>query len=128
MKKLPNTRLDHVIEYGERLRGHGRGYTFMDSPGNDLESIAGQVCRVLPSHRPPCCPCPILALAYGSIWRVWLVIDWHLSLRLQVASGCNLILFTTGNGSITNFPFVPPIKVILGVFLARECACITYMS
>ena len=43
----------------------------MDSPGNDLESVAG-----------------------------------------QVASGANLILFTTGNGSITNFPFVPTIKII----------------
>ena len=49
----------------------GAGYCFMDSPGNDLESIAG-----------------------------------------QVASGCNLIYFTTGNGSITNFPFVPTIKVV----------------
>ncbi|WP_335962986.1 UxaA family hydrolase [Halalkalibacter kiskunsagensis] len=47
------------------------GYYFMDSPGNDLESIAG-----------------------------------------QVAAGCNLIFFTTGNGSITNFPFVPTIKVV----------------
>jgi altronate dehydratase len=43
----------------------------MDSPGNDLESVAG-----------------------------------------QVASGCNLILFTTGNGSITNFPFVPTLKIM----------------
>ena len=49
----------------------GPGYCFMDSPGNDLESIAG-----------------------------------------QVASGCNLIYFSTGNGSITNFPFVPTIKII----------------
>eukprot|EP01147_Barroeca_monosierra_P007076 gene7076-9620_t len=71
MKKLPDVRLDHVIEYGELLRQHGHGYAFMDSPGNDLESIAG-----------------------------------------QVAAGCNLILFTTGNGSITNFPFVPTIKVL----------------
>ncbi len=47
------------------------GYYFMDSPGNDLESIAG-----------------------------------------QVAAGCNIILFTTGNGSITNFPFVPTIKLM----------------
>jgi altronate dehydratase len=47
------------------------GYYFMDSPGNDLESIAG-----------------------------------------QVAAGANLILFTTGNGSITNFPFVPTIKIV----------------
>ena len=47
------------------------GYYFMDSPGNDLESLAG-----------------------------------------QVASGCNFIFFTTGNGSITNFPFVPTIKIV----------------
>ena len=46
-------------------------YLFMDSPGNDLESVAG-----------------------------------------QVACGCNAIFFTTGNGSITNFPFVPTIKVV----------------
>ena len=42
----------------------------MNSPGNDLESVAG-----------------------------------------QVGAGCNLLFFTTGNGSITNFPFVPTIKV-----------------
>jgi altronate dehydratase len=47
------------------------GFYFMDSPGNDLESIAG-----------------------------------------QVASGANMIFFTTGNGSITNFPFVPTIKFV----------------
>ncbi|MBM3854312.1 MAG: altronate hydrolase, partial [Verrucomicrobia bacterium] len=29
----------------------------------------------------------------------------------QVAAGCNLILFATGNGSITNFPFVPTLKI-----------------
>ena len=46
-------------------------YYFMDSPGNDLESIAG-----------------------------------------QVASGCNAIFFVTGNGSVTNFPFVPTLKII----------------
>ena len=54
-----------------RARCASRGYYFMDSPGNDLESIAG-----------------------------------------QVASGCNMIFFMTGNGSITNFPFVPTIKVV----------------
>jgi altronate dehydratase len=43
----------------------------MDSPGNDMESIAG-----------------------------------------EVACGCNMVCFTTGNGSITNFPFVPTIKVL----------------
>lgn len=29
----------------------------------------------------------------------------------QVAAGCNLILFVTGNGSVTNFPFVPTLKI-----------------
>ncbi|WP_246486788.1 UxaA family hydrolase [Kribbella qitaiheensis] len=64
-----DVRLDHVIDYAERMPGNG--FVFMDSPGNDLESVAG-----------------------------------------QVASGCNLIFFTTGNGSITNFPFVPTIKFV----------------
>ncbi|HEX7860761.1 MAG TPA: UxaA family hydrolase [Verrucomicrobiae bacterium] len=68
-KKDPATRLDYVIDFGERMRAPG--FYFMDSPGNDLESIAG-----------------------------------------QVAAGCNIILFATGNGSITNFPFVPTIKVM----------------
>ena len=69
MKRHPEVRLDEVIAYGERMIESG--YYFMDSPGNDLESIAG-----------------------------------------QVASGSNLIFFVTGNGSITNFPFVPTIKIV----------------
>lgn len=68
-KKDPASRLDYVIAYSELMRESG--YYFMDSPGNDLESIAG-----------------------------------------QVASGCNVIFFVTGNGSITNFPFVPTLKVV----------------
>ncbi len=68
-KRHPDVRLDYVIEYGEKV--DAPGYYFMDSPGNDLESIAG-----------------------------------------QVASGCNLIYFVTGNGSVTNFPFVPTIKIV----------------
>lgn len=68
-KKDPDTRLDYAIDYGEPMQEPG--FYFMDSPGNDLESIAG-----------------------------------------QVAAGCNMIFFTTGNGSITNFPFVPTIKVV----------------
>lgn len=69
-RKLPReVRLDDVINYGELFPGPG--YIFMDSPGNDLESVAG-----------------------------------------QVASGSNLIFFTTGNGSITNFPFVPTMKFV----------------
>jgi altronate dehydratase len=68
-KKDPRTRLDFVIDYAERMTAPG--IYFMDSPGNDLESIAG-----------------------------------------QVAAGCNMILFATGNGSITNFPFVPTIKIM----------------
>ncbi len=68
MKKDPSLRIDHVIDYAERMSESG--FYFMNSPGNDLESIAG-----------------------------------------QVAAGCTLICFTTGSGSITNFPFVPTIKV-----------------
>jgi altronate dehydratase len=30
----------------------------------------------------------------------------------QIATGCNLIVFVTGHGSVTNFPFVPTIKVV----------------
>ncbi|MGC6488383.1 MAG: UxaA family hydrolase [Planctomycetota bacterium] len=68
-KKHPDVRLDDVLDYGQPMPAGG--YYFMDSPGNDLESIAG-----------------------------------------QVACGCNLILFITGNGSITNFPFVPTLKFV----------------
>jgi altronate dehydratase len=68
-KKPADVRLDHVIDYGAPMREPG--YYFMDSPGNDLESIAG-----------------------------------------QVAGGSNVILFTSGNGSITNFPFVPTLKIV----------------
>lgn len=68
-KRDPEVRLDYVIDYAEPMRECG--YYFMDSPGNDLESIAG-----------------------------------------QVASGANVILFITGNGSITNFPFVPTLKFV----------------
>ena len=68
-KKHPDIRLDYVIDYGERALQPG--YYFMDSPGNDLESIAG-----------------------------------------QIASGANMIYFVTGNGSITNFPFVPTLKIV----------------
>ena len=67
-KKDPRTRVDHVIDYAEPL--DAPGFYFMNSPGNDLEGIAG-----------------------------------------QVGAGCNLFLFVTGNGSITNFPFVPTLKV-----------------
>ncbi|MBA3791676.1 MAG: UxaA family hydrolase, partial [Rubrobacter sp.] len=69
MKKDPDVRVDRVIEYAERM--DEGGFYFMDSPGNDLESVAG-----------------------------------------QVAAGANMIFFTTGNGSITNFPFVPTIKFV----------------
>ncbi len=68
-KRHPDVPLDGVLEYAQPLTESG--YYFMDSPGNDLESIAG-----------------------------------------QVAAGCNLILFVTGNGSVTNFPFVPAVKVV----------------
>ena len=69
LKRHPEVRLEAVLEYAER--SSTCGLSFMDSPGNDLESIAG-----------------------------------------QVASGCNLIVFVTGHGSVTNFPFVPTLKVV----------------
>jgi len=68
-KRDPAVRLDYAVDYAERMLEPG--YYFMNTPGNDLESIAG-----------------------------------------QVGGGSNLIIFTTGNGSITNFPFVPTIKVM----------------
>ena len=71
MKRHPDVRLDWVVDYGERMSKTPPGLYFMNTPGNDLESIAG-----------------------------------------QVAGGSNLIIFVTGNGSITNFPFVPTIKVM----------------
>ncbi len=67
-KKDPRTRIDHVIDYADPLSAPG--FYFMDSPGNDLEGIAG-----------------------------------------QVGAGCTIFLFVTGNGSITNFPFVPTLKL-----------------
>ncbi len=68
-KRAPDVRLDYAVDYAERMPAPG--FYFMNTPGNDLESIAG-----------------------------------------QVAGGANLLIFTTGNGSITNFPFVPTIKVM----------------
>ena len=68
-KRHPDVPLHAVIDYSQPMTDGG--FYFMDSPGNDLESIAG-----------------------------------------QVASGCNMIFFVTGNGSITNFPFVPTIKIV----------------
>jgi len=80
-KKDPELRLDYVIDYAQPMTAPG--FYFMDSPGNDLEGIAG-----------------------------------------QVAAGCTMILFTTGNGSITNFPFVPTMKIMTNSgrynMLARE--------
>jgi len=69
MKRHPDVRIDRVVDYAEQMSEPG--FYFMNSPGNDLESIAG-----------------------------------------QVAAGSNLIIFITGNGSITNFPFVPTIKIM----------------
>lgn len=69
MKRAPAVRLDDVVDYAEPMVEPG--FYFMNTPGNDLESIAG-----------------------------------------QVAGGSNMIFFVTGNGSITNFPFVPTIKLV----------------
>eukprot|EP01087_Luapelamoeba_hula_P012413 TRINITY_DN3460_c0_g1_i3.p1 TRINITY_DN3460_c0_g1~~TRINITY_DN3460_c0_g1_i3.p1 ORF type:complete len:927 (+),score=96.57 TRINITY_DN3460_c0_g1_i3:1250-4030(+) len=69
VKRDPEVCLDYVIDYSELMTQPG--FYFMNSPGNDIESIAG-----------------------------------------QVASGANIIFFITGNGSITNFPFVPTLKIV----------------
>jgi altronate dehydratase len=69
MKRHPEVRLDQVLDYGQRMEHPG--FYFMNSPGNDLESLAG-----------------------------------------QVAGGSNIILFVTGNGSITNFPLAPTLKIM----------------
>ena len=69
MKRPYDLPLEHVIKYSEFMCDPGA--YFMDSPGNDIESVTG-----------------------------------------QVAAGCNLIMFVTGNGSVTNFPFVPTVKII----------------
>lgn len=69
MKRHPDVRVDYVVDYAEPMKAPG--FYFMNTPGNDLESIAG-----------------------------------------QVAGGANIIFFVTGNGSITNFPFVPTIKLV----------------
>ena len=61
-------RLEGVLRYAERSRARGRGYYMMDSPGNDLESIAGQVrlrqrgggereAKDVARPHPCCCPC-----------------------------------------------------------------------
>ena len=65
MKKSEETVLEGILEYSERLNNR-KGYWFMDTPGNDIESVTG-----------------------------------------QVAAGCTIVMFSTGNGSITNHPFVP---------------------
>ena len=80
MKRHSEVRLDGVLDYGERIEQPG--YYFMNSPGNDLESIAG-----------------------------------------QVAAGANMIFFITGNGAITNFPFVPTIKVVTTTGRFEQLAC-----
>ena len=42
MKKAPDVRLDGVVQYSQSYPDE-RGFYFMDSPGNDIESVAGQV-------------------------------------------------------------------------------------
>jgi hypothetical protein len=61
MKKAPDVRLDGVVEYGQHCPGGDdgqRGYYFMNSPGNDLESIAGQVPGPVVHQCGPADTCP----------------------------------------------------------------------
>jgi altronate hydrolase len=57
-----------VYDYAEQIRA--RGLVFMNTPGNDLVSVTG-----------------------------------------QVAGGCNLVLFTTGRGTVVGFKPAPVIKI-----------------
>jgi altronate hydrolase len=66
--KSGRTPLMGVYDYAERVMA--RGFTFMDSPGNDWMAVTG-----------------------------------------QVAGGCNLVLFTTGRGSVFGFKPAPSIKI-----------------
>lgn len=66
--KSGRTPLMAVYDYAASV--NARGFTFMDSPGND-----------------------------------------HISVTGQVAGGCNLVLFTTGRGSVFGFKPAPSIKI-----------------
>ena len=69
MKLDPALQVEAAIDYAEPVPRPG--FHFMNSPGNDLESVAG-----------------------------------------QLAGGANVIYFVTGNGSVTNFPIVPTVKIV----------------
>jgi altronate hydrolase len=66
--KAGSTPLTGVYDYAEPVTA--RGFTFMNTPGNDPISVTG-----------------------------------------QVAGGCNLVLFTTGRGSVFGFKPAPCIKI-----------------
>jgi altronate hydrolase len=72
-----STPLTGVYEYAEPVTA--RGFTVMDSPGNDLVSVTG-----------------------------------------QMAGGCNLVLFTTGRGSVVGFKPAPCIKIATNPTLYRR--------
>ena len=75
--KAGRTPLMGVYEYAEAVTA--RGFTFMDSPGNDPVAVTG-----------------------------------------QMASGCNLVLFTTGRGSVVGFKPAPSIKIASNSGLYRR--------
>jgi altronate hydrolase len=66
--KAGSTPLMGVYDYAEPVTA--RGFTFMDTPGNDPVAVTG-----------------------------------------QMAGGCNLVLFTTGRGSVVGFEPAPSIKI-----------------
>ena len=66
--KAGSTSLMGVFDYAEPVTT--RGFTFMDTPGNDPVSVTG-----------------------------------------QIAGGCNMVLFTTGRGSVVGFQPAPSIKI-----------------
>jgi altronate hydrolase len=75
--KAGRTPLMDVYDYAEVVTA--RGFTFMDSPGNDPVAVTG-----------------------------------------QMAGGCNLVLFTTGRGSVVGFKPAPSIKIASNSSLYRR--------
>ena len=120
MRDLATARalLDKIEAFKERLSWHGITPESNPSAGNKFRGLYNIVLKSLGAvHKK------------DPRTRVEAVIDYAEPMRSpgfhfmqspgndlegiaeQVGAGCNLFLFVTGNGSITNFPFVPTLKL-----------------